>query len=45
MKAQRGDVVLVNYPFADGVGSKVRPALIVQCDSNNRRLKASLGLS
>lgn len=38
MTFQRGDVVLVKYPFADGVGSKIRPALVVQCDSNNARL-------
>lgn len=38
MKVQRGDVVLVNYPFASGAGSKVRPALVVQCDRNNARL-------
>lgn len=38
MKVQRGDVVLVNYPFASGVGTKVRPAVVVQCDRNNRRL-------
>jgi mRNA-degrading endonuclease toxin of MazEF toxin-antitoxin module len=38
MKVQRGDVVLVNYPFASGTGSKVRPALVVQCDRNNSRL-------
>ena len=24
MKSQRGDVVLVNYPFSEGQGSKVR---------------------
>jgi mRNA interferase MazF len=34
----RGDVVLVNYPFASGTGSKVRPAVVVQCDRNNGRL-------
>jgi mRNA interferase MazF len=38
LKVQRGDVVLVNYPFANGNGSKVRPALVVQCDINNGRL-------
>jgi mRNA-degrading endonuclease toxin of MazEF toxin-antitoxin module len=38
MKYKRGDVVLVNFPFASGVGSKVRPAVIVQCDRNNKRL-------
>ena len=38
MKVRRGDVVLVNYPFASGGGSKVRPALIIQADRNNSRL-------
>jgi mRNA interferase MazF len=38
MKVQRGDVILVNYPFASGTGSKVRPAVVVQCDRNNGRL-------
>ncbi len=33
----RGDVVLVNHPFASGTGSKVRPAVVVQCDRNNGR--------
>lgn len=35
---RRGDVVIVRFPFADGVGSKSRPALVVQCDRNNSRL-------
>ena len=38
MKYQRGDVVLVNYPFASGQGTKTRPALIVQYNTNNQRL-------
>ena len=38
MKVIRGDVVLVDYPFTDRTGSKVRPCLVVQCDRNNRRL-------
>jgi mRNA interferase MazF len=38
VKAQRGNVVLVNYPFASSGGSKVRPALVIQCDRNNGRL-------
>lgn len=42
MKVQRGDVVLVNYPFASGSGSKVRPALVVQCDRNNARLQNTI---
>src|SRR5712691_9482219 len=38
MKYQCGEVVLVNYPFASAAGSKVRPAVIVQCARNNARL-------
>lgn len=38
MKVSRGDVVLVDYPFSDRTGSKVRPALVVQADSLNRRI-------
>lgn len=34
----RGEVVVVPFPFQDKPGEKVRPALIVQCDSENRRL-------
>ena len=36
MKVQRGDVVLVDYPFSDRSGSKVRPAVVVQNDAYNR---------
>ena len=36
--AKRGDVVLVRFPFSSGAGSKVRPALVVQNDTNNQRL-------
>lgn len=38
----RGDIVLVNFPFSSGVGSKVRPALVVQCDANNQRLRNTI---
>lgn len=38
MSVNRGDVVLVDYPFADATGSKVRPALVVQSDYNNGRI-------
>jgi mRNA interferase MazF len=38
MNIRRGDVVLVNYPFASGTGSKTRPDLVIQCDANNARL-------
>jgi mRNA interferase MazF len=38
MNVQRGDVVLVAFPFSSGLGSKRRPALVVQHDLNNRRM-------
>jgi mRNA interferase MazF len=38
MNVQRGDVVLVDFPYAQGLGSKVRPALVIQNDRDNLRL-------
>lgn len=38
MNVQRSDVVLVDFPFAGGGGSKVRPALVIQNDRDNVRL-------
>lgn len=38
MLADRGDVVMVDFPFGEGRGSKLRPAVVVQCDPDNRRL-------
>ncbi|MBI3462005.1 MAG: type II toxin-antitoxin system PemK/MazF family toxin [Planctomycetes bacterium] len=38
MTVQRGDVVLVDYPYSDRTGSKIRPCLVVQNDRNNQRL-------
>lgn len=35
---RRGDVVIVDFPFSDQTGSKLRPALIVQADALNHRL-------
>jgi mRNA interferase MazF len=34
----RGDVVIVPFPFQDKLGEKVRPAVVVQSDAENRRL-------
>ncbi|HVC93101.1 MAG TPA: type II toxin-antitoxin system PemK/MazF family toxin [Pirellulales bacterium] len=34
----RGDVVIVDYPYSDRTGSKVRPAVVVQADFYNRQL-------
>jgi mRNA interferase MazF len=38
MNVLRGDVVLLDYPYASGGGVKVRPALVVQNDRDNQRL-------
>lgn len=38
MTLKRGDVVLLAFPFSDASGRKVRPALVVQSDRNNKRL-------
>jgi mRNA interferase MazF len=38
MRVSRGEIVLVDYPFSDRTGSKVRPALIVQTDGLNQRI-------
>ena len=31
----RGDIVLVDWPYSDGTGSKLRPAVVVQADYLN----------
>jgi mRNA interferase MazF len=38
MNVQRGDVVLIDYPYTRGGGSKVRPALVIQNDRDNYRV-------
>lgn len=38
MKVRRADIVLVDFPYSDQTGSKVRPALVVQADLWNQRL-------
>jgi mRNA-degrading endonuclease toxin of MazEF toxin-antitoxin module len=35
---RRGDVVMVDHPFSDAHGSKVRPMLVVQSDGRNQLL-------
>ena len=38
MIVRRGDVVLVDFPYSDRTGSKVRPVLVVQADGWNQVL-------
>jgi mRNA interferase MazF len=45
MKVSRGDIVLVDYPFSDRTGSKVRPALVVQNDTLNTRITDTILVS
>jgi mRNA interferase MazF len=42
MMVRRGDIVLMTFPFSDGRGSKIRPALVVQDDRNNTRLRNTI---
>jgi mRNA interferase MazF len=41
MTVNRGDVVLVDYPYTSG-GAKVRPALVVQNDRDNARMMSTI---
>jgi mRNA interferase MazF len=36
------DVVLVDFPFASGTARKLRPAVVVQNDTDNRRLATTI---
>src|SRR5438034_395244 len=42
MTVRRGHVVLLAFPFSGGNGVKLRPALVVQCDRNNGRLRNTI---
>ena len=42
LKVSRGDVVLLPIAFVSGVGTKVRPAVVVQDDTLNRRLNSTI---
>ena len=42
MIVTRGDVVILDVPYADRPGSKFRPVLIVQNDHNNARMENTI---
>ena len=42
MNVSRGDVVLLDFPFSDATGKKVRPAVVVQNDTHNRRMNSPI---
>jgi mRNA interferase MazF len=39
---RRADVVIARFPYAGGAGSKVRPAVFVQCDRLNAKIHNTL---
>jgi mRNA interferase MazF len=39
---QRGDVIMVEFPYSDVAKSKVRPAVVVQNDRDNQRLRKTV---
>ena len=41
-KVERGDVVLLPISFVSGIGSKVRPAVVLQNDTLNGKLNSSI---
>ncbi|NUN63776.1 type II toxin-antitoxin system PemK/MazF family toxin [Pseudanabaena biceps] len=42
MNIQRGDIVLVDYPYTSSNETKVRPVLVIQNDRDNQRLKNTI---
>jgi mRNA-degrading endonuclease toxin of MazEF toxin-antitoxin module len=38
----RADVVIARFPFVGGAGSKVRPAVVIQCDRLNKKAANTL---
>jgi mRNA interferase MazF len=39
---RRGDVVIVDFPFTDVAQAKARPAVVVQNDRDNQRLRKTV---
>lgn len=42
MPVNRGDIVLIGVPYVGSPGMKVRPALVVQCNTLNRVLNETI---
>ena len=42
MRVQRGEIVLVDFPYSNHTESKMRPALVVQSDVWNQRLNTTM---
>jgi mRNA interferase MazF len=39
---KRGEIVIVDFPFTSGAGAKVRPAVVIQNDRDNRRMASTV---
>jgi len=39
---QRGDVVILDFPFVGGGAGKTRPAVVVQCDQLNQKIENTI---
>ena len=42
MKVEQGQIVFLNFPFSDGSGTKVRPAVVLQSNRENQRLSSTV---
>ena len=42
MNVERGDIVLVDFPYDNQTESKTRPALVIQADPWNQRLNSTI---
>jgi mRNA interferase MazF len=42
MNFHRGDVVIIDHPYSDARGAKVRPALVIQSDARNAILSETI---
>lgn len=42
MNVQRGEIVIVDFPYSDQTASKIRPALVVQGNLWNQRLEDTI---
>ncbi len=42
MNLHRGDVVLALYPFSSGAGASRRPAVVIQNDRDNARMRNTI---
>lgn len=42
MQVQRGEVIIVDFPYSNQTDSKIRPALVVQANLWNQRLEDTI---